>query len=52
MASAGCTIVAIHDFEPYLPWNLYHATQAMVHGLVMAAFQRRVRRLRDAAGHR
>jgi uncharacterized protein YbjT (DUF2867 family) len=34
------TIVAIHEFAPSLPWNFYHATQAMAHGLVMRAFQR------------
>ena len=34
------TIVAIHDYEPWLPWNLYHATQAAAHGLVMRAFRR------------
>jgi len=36
------TIIAIHDFAPSLPWNLYHLTQAMVHGFVMSAFQRRM----------
>lgn len=39
------TIVAIHDFEPYLPWNFYHATQAVAHGFVMRAFRRHVTRL-------
>jgi hypothetical protein len=34
------TIIAIHDFAPALPWNLYQATQATAHGFVMRAFQR------------
>jgi nucleoside-diphosphate-sugar epimerase len=38
-------IVAIHDFAPSLPWNFYHGTQAVAHGIVMGLFQRHMRRL-------
>lgn len=38
-------IVAIHEFAPALPWNFYHWTQALAHGLVMGAFQRHMKRL-------
>jgi hypothetical protein len=41
------TIIAIHDYAPSLPWNVYHATQAAAHGFVMAAFQRRMKRRPD-----
>lgn len=40
-----CSMIAIHDFEPLLPWNFYHVTQAFAHGLVMRAFQRHVAKL-------
>jgi nucleoside-diphosphate-sugar epimerase len=43
--SGRYTIIAIHDFAPSLPWNLYHLTQATVHGLVMSAFQRRMEKM-------
>ncbi|MBI4912886.1 MAG: NAD(P)H-binding protein [Acidobacteria bacterium] len=33
------TLVAIHDFDPALPWMVYRFTQAAMHGLVMKAFQ-------------
>ncbi len=33
------TLVAIHDFNPALPWFFYRFTQAVVHGLVMKGFQ-------------
>lgn len=33
-------IAAVHDFVPRLPWYLYKATQALVHGWVMRAFGR------------
>jgi len=39
------TIVAIHDFSPQLPWGFYRATQAVVHLVVMRAFQRHMARL-------
>lgn len=39
------TLVAIHDFNPALPWYFYRFTQAVVHGLVMRAFQRHLDRL-------
>jgi nucleoside-diphosphate-sugar epimerase len=38
-------IVAIHDFAPSLPWNFYHGTQAMAHGIVMGLFQRHMKGL-------
>ena len=38
------TIVAIHDFQPRLPWLLYRATQAVIHLFVMRAFQRHMSR--------
>lgn len=38
-------IVAIHEFAPALPWNFYHWTQALAHGVVMGAFQRHMTRL-------
>jgi nucleoside-diphosphate-sugar epimerase len=41
------TIIAIHDFSPSLPWNLYHLTQATVHGFVMSAFQRHMGKIAD-----
>ncbi|MEE4384703.1 MAG: NAD(P)H-binding protein [Pseudomonadales bacterium] len=48
VAHGRYTIVAIHDYEPLLPWNLYHLTQAVAHGLVMRAFRRRVEGRRAA----
>ena len=33
------SLVAIHDFNPALPWLFYRFTQAVVHGLVMKGFQ-------------
>lgn len=33
------TLVAIHDFNPALPWFFYRFTQAVIHGLVMKGFQ-------------
>jgi len=33
------SIVAIHDFDPALPWYFYRFTQAVIHGLVMKGFQ-------------
>ena len=33
------SMVAIHDFDPALPWLFYRFTQAVVHGLVMKGFQ-------------
>ncbi|MFN7958337.1 MAG: NAD(P)H-binding protein [Holophagaceae bacterium] len=33
------TLLAIHDFNPALPWYFYRYTQAALHGLVMKAFQ-------------
>ena len=38
------TIVAIHDFRPFLPWFFYVATQAVVHKFVMKAFQKQLER--------
>jgi hypothetical protein len=39
------TLVAIHDFNPALPWYFYRYSQAVVHGLVMWGFQRYMARL-------
>ena len=39
------TLVAIHDFNPALPWYFYRFTQAVVHGIVMRAFQRHLDKL-------
>jgi len=33
------SMVAIHDFDPALPWAFYRFTQAVIHGLVMKGFQ-------------
>ncbi len=33
------SMVAIHDFDPALPWFFYRFTQAIIHGLVMKGFQ-------------
>lgn len=44
------TIAAIHDFAPSLPWKIYQATQAVVHGIVMRAFQRYMERLARRGG--
>jgi len=33
------TVVAIHDFNPALPWFFYRFTQAVVHSLIMRGFQ-------------
>ncbi len=33
------SMVAIHDFDPALPWVFYRFTQAVIHGLVMKGFQ-------------
>ncbi len=38
-------IIAIHDFQPRLPWIFYRATQALIHLFVMRAFQRHMSRL-------
>ena len=37
-------ISAVHDFVPQLPWYIYKATQAIVHGWVMWAFGRYLKR--------
>ncbi len=44
------TIVAIHDYEPFLPWSFYQATQAAAHGVVMRAYRRHLARLERGAG--
>jgi len=41
------TIVAIHDFRPFLPWYFYVASQAVVHKFVMKAYQKHLARLAD-----
>jgi uncharacterized protein YbjT (DUF2867 family) len=42
-------LVGLHDFVPRLPWPLYVTTQAQLHRLVMALFQRRLGRLARAS---
>ncbi len=37
-------LVAIHDYEPRLPWPLYRWSQALVHGWVMGSFGRYLRK--------
>lgn len=39
------TLVAIHDFNPALPWYFYRFTQAVIHGIVMNGFQRHMAKL-------
>jgi uncharacterized protein YbjT (DUF2867 family) len=38
---------AIHEFRPALPWIIYKWTQAIVHLMVMNAFARHLRQLRE-----
>lgn len=38
-------IIAIHEFEPALPWRVYSLTQARLHLLVMTAFSYEVKAL-------
>lgn len=38
-------IIAIHEFEPALPWRIYSLTQARLHLLVMTAFGYEVKAL-------
>ncbi len=40
-------IAAIHEYSPRLPWWIYQFTQAQIHLLVMRAFARHLRGLRD-----
>lgn len=41
------SMVAIHDFDPSLPWVFYRFTQAVIHGLVMAGFQGHMEQLAE-----
>jgi uncharacterized protein YbjT (DUF2867 family) len=41
------SIVAIHDFDPALPWFFYRFTQAVIHGLVMKGFQGHMEQLAE-----
>jgi uncharacterized protein YbjT (DUF2867 family) len=41
------SMVAIHDFNPSLPWYFYRFTQAVIHGLVMKGFQGHMEQLAD-----
>ena len=41
------SMVAIHDFDPSLPWLFYRFTQAVVHGLVMKGFQGHMEQLAE-----
>ena len=48
IANTDRLIVAIHDFEPRLPWLLYRFTQALFHLWVVSRFQRHLQRLSSA----
>lgn len=41
------SMVAIHDFDPSLPWYFYRFTQAVIHGLVMKGFQGHMEQLAE-----
>ena len=41
------SMVAIHDFDPSLPWLFYRVTQAFIHGLVMKGFQGHMEQLAE-----
>jgi uncharacterized protein YbjT (DUF2867 family) len=41
------SLVAIHDFDPALPWYFYRITQAIIHGLVMKGFQGHMEQLAE-----
>ncbi len=41
------SMVAIHDFDPSLPWAFYRFTQAVIHGLVMKGFQGHMEQLAE-----
>ncbi len=41
------SMVAIHDFNPALPWFFYRFTQAVIHGLVMKGFQGHMEQLAE-----
>jgi uncharacterized protein YbjT (DUF2867 family) len=41
------SMVAIHDFDPALPWAFYRFTQAVIHGLVMKGFQGHMEQLAE-----
>ncbi len=43
-----CLLVAIHDFTPTLPWNIYRNTQAIVHLWVMRCFGRHLGRIKSS----
>jgi hypothetical protein len=40
-------IAAIHDFCPRLPWFIYNLSQALVHLMVMRAFERHLKSLSE-----
>ena len=39
-------IVAVHDFEPRLPWWIYRSTQAVFHAWIMKRFTRYLKKHR------
>lgn len=41
------SMVAIHDFDPSLPWWFYRFTHAVIHGLVMKGFQGHMEQLAE-----
>lgn len=45
-------LAGLHEFRPRLPWWVYIGTQARIHHVVMGAFDRHLRGLAKAAGHR
>lgn len=45
------TIAAIHDFTPYLPWNFYQNSQAVIHLFAMKVFQKHMAKLADKDDH-
>ncbi|TXD36509.1 hypothetical protein FRC98_11760 [Lujinxingia vulgaris] len=49
IAHTDRVIVAIHDFEPRLPWVLYRFTQALFHLWVVERFKRHLARLSERA---
>ncbi|WP_404407243.1 NAD(P)H-binding protein [Jeotgalibacillus malaysiensis] len=44
-------IIAIHEYEPAMPWFIYKYTQANVHQIVMYLFKKHLERLMKSARH-
>ena len=45
--AVGCTVCALLDFRPSLPWFIYKYTQAVAHLFVMNQFKRHLRKNND-----